>query len=149
MRSLVRIAQAAGFAVALALSSQTALAVEDLPQSIPGGTMVDAAKAKALQDQGAVVVDSRVAAEYAEKHIKGAVNVPYKETHKKVSTISPDDKFDLSKLPAGKSLVFHCNGSPCWKGYKAAAAAIKAGHKNIYWFRDGMPAWIAAGLPTE
>lgn len=134
-----------------AFTSQAALAVEELPQSIPGGAMVDAAKTKALQDQGAVVVDSRVAAEFAEKHIKGAVNIPYKETHSKESKLSPDDKFDLSKLPGDKAkpLVFHCNGSPCWKGYKAAAAAIKAGHKHVHWFRDGMPAWEAAKLPTE
>ena len=34
----------------------------------------DVAKA---QSAGAVVIDSRVASEYAEGHIKGAVNVPY------------------------------------------------------------------------
>jgi len=119
--------------------------------SIPGGTMVDADKAKSLYDQGALFVDTRVAAEYAEKHIKGAINVVYKETHPKVSTIDPADKFDLSKLPEDKNkkMVFYCNGSPCWKGYKGAAAAIKAGYKEVYWFRDGMPAWEAKGYPTE
>lgn len=139
------------FALAILCFALPASAAEELPHSIPGGTMVDAAKAKALQDSGALIIDARVAAEYAEKHIKGAINIPYKETHAKVSKVSPDDKFDLSKLPADKSkpLVFHCNGSPCWKGYKAAAAAIAAGYKNVYWFRDGMPAWEAAKLPTE
>ncbi|MBI5330419.1 MAG: rhodanese-like domain-containing protein [Betaproteobacteria bacterium] len=128
-----------------------AWAVEETPTNIPGGTYVDAAKAKALHDKGAIFVDARVAAEYAEKHIKGAVNAPYKETHPKASKIVPADKFDLAKLPGdkGKPLVFYCNGSPCWKGYKAADAAIKAGYKQVNWFRDGMPAWEGGGFPTE
>ncbi len=27
--------------------------------------------------------------------------------------------------------------------------AIKAGYKKVYWFRDGMPAWEAKGLPAD
>lgn len=128
-----------------------AYAAEETPMSISGGTMVDAAKAKALHDKGALFVDARVAAEYAEKHIKGAVNVVFKEVHKKVAKLDPKDEFDMSKLPADKSkaMVFYCNGSPCWRGYKAADAAIKGGYKNVNWFRDGLPAWEAKSYPTE
>ncbi|MCP5279238.1 MAG: rhodanese-like domain-containing protein [Thiobacillus sp.] len=138
------------FALAF-MATTPALAAEETPKSIPGGTMVDAVKAKALHDKGAVFVDARVAAEYADKHIKGAISVVYKETHKKVSKLDPADSFDLSKLPADKAkvLVFYCNGSPCWRGYKAAAASIKAGYKNVNWFRDGLPAWEAKSYPTE
>ncbi len=126
-------------------------AVEETPMSIPGGTYVDADKAKALFDKGAVFIDSRVAAEYAEKRIKGAQSIVYKEVHKKVSKLDPKDEMDMSKLPADKTkaLVFYCNGSPCWRGYKGAAKAIKAGYKNVNWFRDGLPAWQAKGYPTE
>ncbi len=135
--------------LAAALLSTSAIAIEETPMSIPGGTYVDVAKAKSLFDAGAVFVDSRVAAEYADKHIKGAINVPYKETHPKVSQLDSADRFDVGKLPADKNkpTVFYCNGSPCWKGYKAAEAAIKAGYKNVNWFRDGLPAW--ASNPTE
>jgi rhodanese-related sulfurtransferase len=138
------------FALAF-MAATPAQAVEETPMSIPGGTMVDAAKAKALHDKGAVFVDARVAAEYAEKHIKGAISVVYKETHKKVSKLDPKDEFALNKLPAdkAKALVFYCNGSPCWRGYKGADAAIKAGYKNVNWFRDGLPAWEEKGYPTE
>jgi rhodanese-related sulfurtransferase len=131
--------------------SSPALAVEETPMSIPGGTYVDVAKAKALHDKGALFVDARVAQEYAEKHIKGAINVVYKEVHKKVAKIDPADAFDLGKLPGdkAKALVFYCNGSPCWRGYKGASAAIKAGYKNVSWFRDGLPAWEEKNLPTE
>lgn len=136
---------------AFLLSSPAVMAVEETPMSIPGGAYVDVAKAKALHDQGAVFVDARVPAEYADQHIKGALGVVYKEKHKKVSTLDPTDSFDLAKLPADKNkvMVFYCNGSPCWRGYKAAAASIKAGYRKVNWFRDGLPAWVEKGYPTE
>lgn len=139
------------FSLALTAFAPLGMAAEETPMSIPGGTMVDAAKAKSLQDKGAVFVDARVAAEYAEKHIKGAISVVYKETKKKVHDIDPADSFDMSKLPGdkNKAMIFYCNGSPCWRGYKAAATSIKAGYKNVYWFRDGIPAWEEKGFPTE
>ncbi len=141
------------FAVAGSLTfvSSLTLAEEETPNAIPGGTFVNADQAKAQFDKGAVFVDARVPAEYAEKHIKGAISVVYKETHKKVAKLDPKDSFDLTKLPADKSkaMVFYCNGSPCWRGYKGADAAIKAGYKKVSWFRDGLPAWEAKGFPTE
>jgi rhodanese-related sulfurtransferase len=135
----------------LMLAAPCAMAAEALPMSIPGGTYVDVAKAKTLFDQGTLFVDARVAAEYADQHIKGAVNIPYKETFPKESKTAASDAFDISKLPAdkAKAMVFYCNGSPCWKGYKAAAVSIKAGYKHVYWLRDGMPGWAAKGYPAE
>lgn len=151
MIAINRLLQTVCAAALFAFGAQAAHAVEETPQSIPGGTMVDVVKAKEVADKGGVVVDTRVAAEYADKHIKSAINVPYKETFAKESKLSPDDKFDMTKLPADKNtnLVFYCNGSPCWKGYKGAAAAIKGGYKHVFWFRDGLPAWVNKGLPTE
>jgi len=46
-------------------------------------------------------------------------------------------------------MVFYCNGSPCWKGYKGAVEAIKVGYQKVNWYRDGIPAWKAAGHPVE
>jgi rhodanese-related sulfurtransferase len=128
-----------------------ALAAEDLPKSIPGGTYVTEEKGKELFDKGTLFVDARVAAEFADEHIKGAINVPYKETFPKESKTAPSDSFDMAKLPGDKAkpMVFYCNGSPCWKGYKAAEVAIKAGYKHVYWMREGMPGWKAKGYPAE
>ncbi|MFZ1828793.1 MAG: rhodanese-like domain-containing protein [Candidatus Competibacteraceae bacterium] len=128
-----------------------AQAVEETPMSIPGGTFASVELAKEQFDKGAVFVDSRVAAEYAEKHIKGAVNVVYKETHPRIAKTDPADTFNVAKLPPdkAKALVFYCNGSPCWKGYKGAEVAIKSGYSQVYWFRDGLPAWAAKGYPVE
>jgi len=124
----------------------------DTPASLKGATLIDAAKAKALQDKGVPIYDTRVATEYAEEHIKGAINLPYKEKSKKEAAFdASQDKFDDSKLPSDKNaeIVFQCNGKECWKSYKAAHWAISKDHKKVYWFRDGFPAWKKAGLPTE
>ncbi len=140
----------AGFLGAL---SGHALAVEQTPKTIPGGKYVTTAEAKALFDKGATFVDARVKAEYVEKHIKGAINAVYKETKSttKTSKTDPADTFNEAKLPKSKTteMVFYCNGSPCWKGYKGADRAIKAGYKKVYWYRDGMLGWGEAKYPMD
>jgi 3-mercaptopyruvate sulfurtransferase SseA len=49
----------------------------DTPAALAGTKLVTADEVAKAQSAGAVVIDSRVASEYAEGHIKGAVNVPY------------------------------------------------------------------------
>jgi rhodanese-related sulfurtransferase len=127
-------------------------AFADTPDSLKGAILVDVAKAKSLVDAGIMVIDARVANEYAESHIKGAVSVPYKEkSAKAVDFDASQDSIDLSKLPAdkNKAILVYCNGPECWKSYKASIAAIKAGYKTVYWFRLGIPEWKAKGYPTE
>lgn len=124
----------------------------DTPPSLEGAALVTAEKAKALQDGGALIVDARVANEFADAHIKGAVSIPYKEKSAKAADHdASQDKFDLSKLPADKNkpIVFYCNGAECWKSYKASKSAIGAGYKQVNWFRGGFPEWKAKGYPTE
>jgi hypothetical protein len=59
------------FAFSTFIAATPARAAEDTPNSIPGGTHISVDQAKSLHDKGALFVDARVAAEYAEKHIKG------------------------------------------------------------------------------
>jgi rhodanese-related sulfurtransferase len=150
LRSIGRNACVSLATVAVLLFANAAFA--DTPDSLKGATLVDAIKAKSLSDSGVKVIDARVANEYAESHIKGAVSVPYKEkSAKAVNFDASQDNIDLSKLPVDKNtaILFYCNGAECWKGYKASAAAIKAGYKTVYWFRLGLPEWKAKGYPTE
>lgn len=132
-------------------SSSLSLAAET-PASLQGAETVTAAKAKSLMDGGAKMIDTRVANEFAEGHIKGAINVPYKEKSAKAADFDASmDGFDVSKLPSDKNatIITQCNGAECWKSYKGASAAMKAGHKKVYWFRGGFPEWKAKGLPVE
>jgi len=138
-------------AAAALLFGGTAFAA-NTPDSLKGATSVDAAKAKTLIDAGTKVIDARVANEYAEGHIKGAISVPYKEKSAKAADFdATQDSIDLGKLPSDKNvgLIFYCNGQECWKGYKAATAAVKAGYKSVYWFRLGFPEWKAKGYAVE
>ncbi len=142
----------AGLAAAVLFSVALPAFAANTPESLSGATVVNADKAKELMGGGAKMIDTRVAAEYAEAHIVGAINVPYKEKSAKSADFDAgQDGFDLSRLPADKNaaIISHCNGAECWKSYKGAAAMIKAGYKKVYWFRDGIPAWKAKGYPVE
>ena len=44
-------------------------------------------------------------------------------------------------------LVFYCRGLHCWMSYNAALRAINLGYRNVLWYRGGLEAWQAAGLP--
>lgn len=124
----------------------------DTPATLEDATIVDAAKVKSLMEGGAKLIDTRVANEHVEAHPKGAINIPYKEKSAKAADFdASQDRFDLAKLPADKnaSLIFHCNGPECWKSYKASIAALKAGYKKVFWFRNGFPEWKAKGFPVE
>ena len=42
-----------------------------------------------------------------------------------------------------------CNGAECWKSYKASKVALARGFTTMYWFRGGLPEWLARGLPND
>ena len=133
------------------VAASAALAAET-PAALPGVKVVNAEEVKKMLDGGVPVIDTRVAAEYAEKTIKGAISVPYKEkSAKDVGFDRKQDTFDLAKLPADKNapIVFFCNAGECWKSFKAAVLARDAGYRQIHWFRGGFPEWTSKGLPTQ
>ncbi|WP_413288198.1 rhodanese-like domain-containing protein [Bdellovibrio sp. HCB337] len=133
------------------LTTVPAMAV-DTPTELAGATIVTADKARELMGSGAKIYDVRVATEYVEEHIPGAVSVPYKENSKKEAGFDgAQDKFNLSAVTAGKDapVIFQCNGADCWKSYKASVLAIKDGFKKVYWFRGGLPEWKQKGYSVE
>jgi len=136
----------------LGLMAISAAMATEVPSTLSGVKIVTAEETQRMLDSGVPVIDTRVAAEYAEKTIKGAISVPYKEKSAKDPGFdASQDQFDLSKLPADKNapMVLFCNSGECWKSYKACVTALKAGYKNIYWFRGGFPEWTGKGLPTQ
>ncbi|MNL16180.1 thiosulfate:cyanide sulfurtransferase [compost metagenome] len=131
--------------------SVPALAV-DTPSDLAGASLVTAERAKALIDSGAKIYDVRAATEYIEEHIKGSINLPYKENSKKEAGFDSSlDKFKLDDIGSDKnaSVIFQCNGAECWKSYKASVIAVKAGYKKVFWFRGGIPEWKTRSFPTE
>jgi rhodanese-related sulfurtransferase len=149
-RSVRQAAVAAVGTLVLGLGS--AALANTTPEKLDGVKVVTATEAKQLQDRGAMMVDTRVLSENAEKTIKGAKSVFYREkSAKEVNFDRAKDSWDLSKLPADKNaaIVTFCNGPECWKSFKGAVLARDAGYKQVYWLRGGLPEWIAKGLPTQ
>ena len=53
----------------------------------------------------------------------------------------------LTRGDKARPLVFFCVDSQCWLSYNAALRAVVAGYSRVYWYRGGIEAWTAAGLP--
>lgn len=56
----------------------------------------------------------------------------------------------LGKMTSGdrqRPLAFFCVSAQCWLSYNAALRAVAAGYTRVYWYRGGIDAWRAAGLP--
>lgn len=123
------------------------------PEIPPAGTqLVDAAEVQKLQTTGAILVDARKAAEYADATIKGALSVPYDpETSTKSVNFDPSqDKYDLSPIPdKNKTYIVFCNASACWKSFKLVTVMARAGYTQLHWYRNGFPDWKARNLPIE
>lgn len=121
------------------------------PESLMGAEVVSTEWVKS--NFGKVgIYDVRKKAEYVEARIKGATSIPYKEKSAKSADFdSSVDKLDISKFPSDKKavIVVHCNGPRCWKSYKAAVLLVRAGYKNVKWYREGIPDWKAKGNPVE
>ena len=129
-----------------------AVRAADTPPTLAQAKLVAASDVVKAQSTGVTVIDTRIASEYVDGHIKGAINVPYREkSAKAVGFDAGQDEFNLAKLPAdkGAAIVMYCNGPECWKSFKASTAAIKGGYTNIHWYRDGFPDWKSKGHPVE
>ena len=95
--------------------------------------IIDAARARELLDQGAVLVDIREADEHARERVPGARNNPLS----RLATI---------EAPVGKAVIFHCRS-----GARTAANASRlAGVADCeaYIIEGGLEAWKKAGLPV-
>lgn len=44
-------------------------------------------------------------------------------------------------------VVFYCSSRNCWASANAARRAVAAGWRQVLWYRGGLEAWRAAGLP--
>ncbi len=117
------------------------------PRQLPGAKVVDAVAVAELMRAGATYIDTRTEAEFKAGHVPQARLVPYVEKSAKDTDFDAKlDAFDLAKLPQNRAapIIFACNGAECWKSYKASLAAVKAGYKQVHWFRGGFPEWRSA-----
>src|SRR3970040_594806 len=88
--------------------------------------------------QGLVtVLDVGTPQEYAQGHIRGAINVPVTELKKR-----------LHQIPADQEVVAYCRGPYCLLAYEAVQVLRKKGTK-VRSLKDDDPEWKSAGLSVE
>ncbi|MBB6522021.1 rhodanese-like domain-containing protein [Pseudoteredinibacter isoporae] len=114
---------------------------KDAPLEVAGAETVNTDKAKELFDAGALFIDPRRDSDWAEGRIPDAVHLEMKSVFNEQSLAGEASK--------DEAIVFYCNGAKCSRSAKCAAKAISWGYSKVYYFRDGLPAWKAAGFPVE
>jgi rhodanese-related sulfurtransferase len=115
--------------------------VDATPTSVPGATTVDAAAAKQLFDAEAAFVDLRKENVWNSGRIPGAIWLDFKKSFTEETLAAEVDK--------DEKLVFYCSGVRCPRSAKASTKALAWGYSDVYYFRDGFPAWKSAGYPVE
>ncbi len=100
-------------------------------------TLIDPEAAAELMDGGALMVDVRESAEYAQARIPGSENV----------ALSGLEASELPLAP-GQAVVFFC-ASGNRTNVHAARLAAKAGAAEAYVLEGGLSAWARAGLPID
>ena len=128
-------------AVAMLFSLSSVQAGDVSPMTVEGATTVDAAKAKELFDSGVLFVDVRSNKDWEAGRIPDAVHLELK------SNYSADSLG--AEMTKDESVVIYCNGEKCLRSSKASKMAVEWGFSSVYYFRDGFPAWKAAGYPVE
>jgi rhodanese-related sulfurtransferase len=91
-----------------------------------------------INREEAVVVDVRSAAEYAEGHIPGSINLPADRVGERLG--------ELEKFRARPIIV------TCQTGIRAGGACSKlkkGGFERLYELTGGLGAWQQAGLPVK
>jgi TolB-like protein/rhodanese-related sulfurtransferase/thioredoxin-like negative regulator of GroEL len=111
------------------------------PLEIAGATTIDVTEAKALFDRGVPFVDVRGDPGWKRGHISGAVHlhVYHDVTEAKLSKVAAKDE----------EVVIYAHGPGAGVSTRAVASAVSMGFKKVYFFREGLPGWKAAGYPVE
>ncbi|WP_135081706.1 rhodanese-like domain-containing protein [Terasakiella sp. SH-1] len=134
------------FIATFTLFAAPALAAE-APMTVEGAVTVDVAKAEELFNDDAVVfVDPRKKSDFDRAHIPGAVHLDIKGKSTNMTEASLSEAVGGDKTT---KIVFYCNGPSCPRSANSCVKAKAWGFSNLFYFRDGIPAWEAAGLPVE
>lgn len=111
------------------------------PLSVSGATTVTTAKAKELFSRKTIFVDVRNDADWQAGRIPGAQHLDLRKNFTEETL--------AAKVKKEEAVVFYCNGEKCLRSSEAAALAAQWGYSKIFYYRDGFPAWQAAGYPVE
>jgi PQQ-dependent catabolism-associated CXXCW motif protein len=123
------------------------------PREVPGARTVttDALKGLLASSEPPLLLD--VAAGEGHVTLRGATWLP--NAGRGLHYFDPVQADTADRLAAmaasnkARAMVFFCVNAECWLSYNASLRAAALGYSNVYWYRGGIEAWLAAGLPTE
>jgi len=82
-----------------------------------------------------MVVDVRTPQEYAQGHLKGAINIPLSDLPLRIGGLDPN-----------KPILVYCQTG--YRSAQASAILAKAGFTQVYNMDGGLTAWVNSGYPT-
>ena len=121
------------------------------PVGIPGGETVHTDELRALIESGAPPLLVDVAGGDGHVSLADAYWLP--GAGRGVHFLDPlqaaiaDWLAELTRGDKTRALVFFCVDAKCWLSYNAALRALALGYTRVLWYRGGIAAWSAAGLP--
>ncbi len=101
-----------------------------------------------LQDEDAIVLDSRLAKWYDSGTIPGALHIPFGEVADRLGELGCEPDFDGWDCSTAKKVALFCNGPWCGQSPTAIRAMLSAGFPadKVYYYRGGMQVWRMLGL---
>lgn len=98
-------------------------------------------KAYQLYKQGVKFIDARMPEEYAEGHIKGAINIPFDgdESYRNI----------LKSFNKDEILVTYCSGTECDLSILLGDELFEKGFKRVYIFFGGWNDWVERNYPIS
>jgi len=86
-----------------------------------------------------VVVDVLDGTSFAKQHVKGAINIPYKEVSRLAPTLLPEKDAEI---------VVYCGSYKCTASTAAGKALKELGYTNVRDYKGGIKEWTEKGLPV-
>ena len=111
------------------------------PTTVDGAKTVTTEEAKKLFDDGVLFIDVRKDKDWNAGRISDAVQL-------NIKTVLSEETM-TAEMKKSDPAVIYCNGERCLRSSDACKKAVAWGFTNIYYYRDGFPAWKTAGYPVE
>lgn len=114
------------------------------PTEVEGAKSVGVEEVKKLWMQGVLCIDPRSKADWEAGRIPGALHMMSKSPQYQAETVlqHTNNRFDAP-------IISYCNAENCLRAANLARDLVSWGFTNVYYFRDGFPAWKNANYPYE
>ena len=121
-----------------AMTPQEQAAAKKVEAAGVGYLTASALTAKIQSGQPPIIVDVLSAEDYLDAHLKGAINIPYKQVKSLAPQVLPDKTAEI---------VVYCGSYQCGASLAAAKSFKELGYTNIYDYKGGIMEWQEKRLP--